>query len=92
MAGINVWTQVDQISSDVRQELILVSDIFGRSLFVDRIDHPKPAQASDSPVLWTFYTYETPVVQTGHRISHGLDVEPCLAIRALLLLCGSHIL
>lgn len=51
MTGINVWTQVDQISSDVRQELILVSDIFGRSLFVDRIDHPKPAQASDSPVL-----------------------------------------
>lgn len=81
MAAINVLTPVGQISSDVRQELILVSSILGRSLLVDSIDHPKLEQATEGPVLWPFHTHEAPVVQAGHRISHDLDTEPCLAIR-----------
>jgi hypothetical protein len=43
MAAIQFLTKVGQISSDVRQEFILLSDVIGLSLLVDSIDHPKPA-------------------------------------------------
>lgn len=80
MAGINFLTQVGQISSPVRQEFILLSDVLGLSLLVDSIDHPKPAQGTDGTVLGPFHTHEAPAVEVGGSISNDPDGEACLAV------------
>lgn len=80
MAGINFLTQVGQISSAVRQEFILLSDVLGLSLLVDSIDHPKPAGSTDGTVLGPFHTHEAPAVEAGGSISGDPDGEPCLAV------------
>lgn len=80
MAGIQFLTQVGQICSDVRQEFILLSDIFGLSLLVDSIDHPKPAGSTDGTVLGPFHTHEAEEEKNGGSISHDPDGTPCLII------------
>ena len=42
MTALLFLTAVGQISTEVRQEFILLSDVLGLSLLVDSIDHPKP--------------------------------------------------
>lgn len=80
MAGILFLTQVGQICSDVRQEFILLSDIFGLSLLVDSIDHPKPPGSTDGTVLGPFHTHEAEEEQHGGLISHDPDGTPCLIL------------
>lgn len=91
MIGINFLTQVGQISSDVRQEFILLSDILGLSLLVDSIDHPKPAQGTEGTVLGPFHTHEAPTVQVGDSISYDPDGEPCLVICSVKDVAGNPI-
>ncbi|KAF5025497.1 hypothetical protein F66182_2402 [Fusarium sp. NRRL 66182] len=79
--AIQFLTQVGQISSDVRQEFILLSDVLGLSLLVDSIDHPKPNGSTDGTVLGPFHTHEAEQLEKGGLISHDPDGE------ALLVLC-----
>lgn len=44
--GIDFLTKTGQICSDIRQEFILASDIFGVSALVDTLNHPKPEVSS----------------------------------------------
>lgn len=80
MAAIQFLTKVGQISSDVRQEFILLSDVIGLSLLVDSIDHPKPAASTEGTVLGPFHTHEAQLESNGGSISHDPDGEPCLVL------------
>lgn len=80
MAAIQFLTKVGQISSDVRQEFILLSDVIGLSLLVDSIDHPKPAASTEGTVLGPFHTHEAQLEGNGGSISHDPDGEPCLVL------------
>lgn len=91
MVGINFLTQVGQISSDIRQEFILLSDILGLSLLVDSIDHPKPAQCTEGTVLGPFHTHEAPMIKVGDSISHDPDGDLCLAICSVKDIAGNPI-
>uniref|UniRef100_A0A0B7KSL9 Intradiol ring-cleavage dioxygenases domain-containing protein n=1 Tax=Bionectria ochroleuca TaxID=29856 RepID=A0A0B7KSL9_BIOOC len=51
VAGCPRVHEVGQVSSDVRHEFILLSDVLVLSLLVDSIDHPKPDGATDGTVL-----------------------------------------
>lgn len=79
-AAIQFLTQVGQISSPVRQEFILLSDILGLSLLVDSIDHPKPPASTDGTVLGPFHTHEAVHEPNGALISHDEDGEPMLVL------------
>ncbi|KAK7219434.1 hypothetical protein V2G26_007437 [Clonostachys chloroleuca] len=57
-AALEFIKQVGQVSSDVRHEFILLSDVLGLSLLVDSIDHPKPDGATGGTVLGPFHTHE----------------------------------
>lgn len=46
-AAINFLTKTGQMCTDIRQEFILLSDIFGVSALVDTINHPKPEVSTD---------------------------------------------
>jgi protocatechuate 3,4-dioxygenase beta subunit len=80
MAALNFLVQVGQISSDVRHEFILLSDILGLSLLVDAIDHPKPASSTEGSVLGPFHTHEAETILNGGGMSADPDGEPCLVL------------
>ncbi|KAI5255280.1 aromatic compound dioxygenase [Aureobasidium subglaciale] len=80
MATLQFLTQVGQISSDVRQEFILLSDVLGLSLLVDSIDHPKPENSTEGTVLGPFHTHEAEHSNHGGHISQDPDGEPLLVV------------
>lgn len=80
MAGIQFLTKTGQICTDVRQEFILLSDIFGLSLLVDSIDHPKPAKSTEGTVLGPFHTHEAEHMANGELMSHDDNGEPLLVV------------
>ncbi|KAI5461882.1 putative catechol dioxygenase [Mariannaea sp. PMI_226] len=83
MTAILFLTQVGQISSDVRQEFILLSDVLGLSLLVDSIDHPKPSGSTEGTVLGPFHTHEAEHSAAGGLISQDPDGEPLLVLCTL---------
>ncbi|THW87556.1 aromatic compound dioxygenase [Aureobasidium pullulans] len=80
MATLLFLTRVGQISSDVRQEFILLSDVLGLSLLVDSIDHPKPENSTEGTVLGPFHTHEAEHSHNGGSISQDADGEPLLVV------------
>ncbi|PVH70177.1 aromatic compound dioxygenase [Cadophora sp. DSE1049] len=80
MAGLDFLVKVGQISTDVRHEFILLSDVLGLSLLVDAIDHPKPANTTEGTVLGPFHTHEAKIMPAGDDISSDPNGEPCLVI------------
>lgn len=80
MAALNFLVKVGQISSDVRHEFILLSDILGLSLLVDAIDHPKPPSSTEGSVLGPFHTHEAEDMKHGDSMSHDPQGEPCLVV------------
>ncbi|KAL7621529.1 hypothetical protein AAE478_008853 [Parahypoxylon ruwenzoriense] len=69
-----------QISSDVRQEFILLSDILGLSLLVDSINHPKPPSSTEGSVLGPFHTHDAPTLPNGSNMSSDPEGDPLLCI------------
>jgi len=80
MAALNFLVRVGQISSDVRHEFILLSDILGLSLLVDAIDHPKPPKSTEGSVLGPFHTHDAAVLSHGDIMAHDANGEPCLVL------------
>ncbi|KAF8674625.1 dioxygenase [Rhizoctonia solani] len=68
MAGIQFLTATGQTCTDIRQEFILLSDVFGISALVDAIDHPKVGNSTEATVLGPFFT------EDAHDIQHGESI------------------
>lgn len=66
--------------TNLLQEFILLSDVFGLSLLVDSIDHPKPPASTEGTVLGPFHTHEAQEVPSGESISQDVNGEPLLVI------------
>lgn len=79
-AALQFLTEVGQICTDVRKESILLSDIFGLSLLVDAIDHPKTPQSTEGTLLGPFHSPEALRKENGDTISHDPDGEPLLVL------------
>ncbi|KAG7148459.1 Hydroxyquinol 1 like protein [Verticillium longisporum] len=80
MAALNFLVRCGQISSDVRHEFILLSDVLGLSMLVDSINHPKPAASTEGSVLGPFHTHDAPTLPNGGIMSDDEAGEPLLAI------------
>ncbi|KAL2069069.1 hypothetical protein VTL71DRAFT_15407 [Oculimacula yallundae] len=80
MAALNFLVRVGQISTDVRHEFILLSDILGLSLLVDAIDHPKPPASTEGSVLGPFHTHEAETMKNGDLMSQDTEGEPCIVL------------
>jgi protocatechuate 3,4-dioxygenase beta subunit len=83
MTGLRFLTEVGQISSDVRQEFILLSDVLGLSILVDSIDHPKPKGSTEGTVLGPFHTHDAEEMAAGEAMSHDPAGEPLLVVCSL---------
>ncbi|KAF5872999.1 putative catechol dioxygenase protein [Botrytis fragariae] len=91
MAALNFLVRVGQISSDVRHEFILLSDILGLSLLVDAIDHPKPASSTEGSVLGPFHTHDAEVMASGDKICSDPQGDPCIVLCTIKDVSGTPI-
>ncbi|MBW4023094.1 MAG: intradiol ring-cleavage dioxygenase [Proteobacteria bacterium] len=72
LAAISFLTRTGQLSSDRRQEFILLSDTLGVSMLVDAINNRKIDDVTPSTVLGPFYVRGAPAMQMGDTIAlHG---------------------
>lgn len=60
MSAILFLTRVGQKCTDLRQEMILLSDVLSVSSFVDLLNNPNGGKATESSVLGPFYTEDAP--------------------------------
>ena len=68
MAAIQFLTKTGQISTDWRQEYVLLSDVLGVSMLVDAINNRKPSGATETTVLGPFHVSDAP------RYPHGANI------------------
>ncbi|KAI0116596.1 dioxygenase [Hypoxylon sp. NC0597] len=80
MTALNFLVGCGKISSDVRHEFILLSDILGLSLLVDSINHPKPPSSTEGSVLGPFHTHDAPTLPNGSNMASDPEGEPLLCI------------
>jgi protocatechuate 3,4-dioxygenase beta subunit len=76
LAGIHFLTAVGRITSDHRQEFILLSDTLGLSMLVDLINHGAGDAATESTVLGPFYVPDSPWRADGDAITADLGDNP----------------
>ena len=60
MNTIQYLTRVGQTCTPIRQEFILLSDIFGVSALVDALNNPPVDGGTESSVLGPFFTDDAP--------------------------------
>lgn len=77
-AGISFLTDAGHITTDQRQEFILLSDTLGLSMLVDLINHSAPSSATESTVQGPFYAEGAPWRFNGDAITDDLGDQPLL--------------
>ena len=75
--AIDFLTRAGHITTDERQEFILLSDVLGLSMLVDAINNRRPANATENTVLGPFHVAGAPVRAMGECISLDKKGELC---------------
>src|SRR3546814_19229137 len=70
LAGILFLTRTGHLCSDVRQEVILLSDTLGLSQLVVAQSHSRPENVSEQPVFGPFHVEGAPKMPP-----HGADLD-----------------
>jgi hydroxyquinol 1,2-dioxygenase len=73
--AIDFLTRTGHKCTDIRQEFILLSDVFGVSMLVDAVNHRDRDGATETTVLGPFYVGEHKVTPHGTDISASLEGE-----------------
>jgi protocatechuate 3,4-dioxygenase beta subunit len=76
--AIDFLTRTGQMSDDVRQEFILLSDVLGISMLVETINHRTGGTSTESTVLGPFHMVESPPREIGDSIALDEKGTPCL--------------
>ncbi|MEU2358530.1 intradiol ring-cleavage dioxygenase [Streptomyces misionensis] len=75
--AINYLTEAGQISTDRRQEFILLSDVLGLSMLTVGINAPAVHGATESTVFGPFFMQGSPQIERGGNIAEGVKGQPC---------------
>lgn len=76
-AGIAFLTGVGQITTDKRQEFILLSDVLGASMQTVTVNSPAYGDATESTVFGPFFVDGAPRIDIGGDIAQGAAGIPC---------------
>lgn len=76
MYGINFLTKTGHLSTDWRQEFILLSDTLGVSMLVETLNNHKMSGETESTVLGPFYIENAPRYANGENICLDGKGEP----------------
>lgn len=75
--AIDFLTATGKISTQERQEFILLSDVLGISMLVDAVNHHRPSGATENTVLGPFHVAGAPFRAMGETICLDNLGEPC---------------
>lgn len=75
--GINFLTDVGHITTDLRQEFILLSDTLGLSMLVTALNNKKPQGCTEATVFGPFHVEGSPQIALGGDVANGAQGEPC---------------
>ncbi len=75
--GIEFLTRTGHITTDQRQEFILLSDVLGASMLVIGLNNQRPPGATESTVFGPFFVASSPRFANGDDIASGAPGEPC---------------
>ncbi|MBI2768953.1 MAG: intradiol ring-cleavage dioxygenase [Burkholderiales bacterium] len=89
--GIQFLTEVGHITSDARQEFILLSDTLGLSMLVTALNNKKPHGCTESTVFGPFHIENSPHVELGGDVANGAQGEPCFVRGTIVNLAGHPI-
>jgi hydroxyquinol 1,2-dioxygenase len=75
--GIEFLTRAGHITTERRQEFILLSDVLGLSMLTVGINAPEAAGATESTVLGPFFVRDAPEIPLGGDVARGAKGVPC---------------
>lgn len=75
--GITFLTEAGHITTDKRQEFILLSDVLGLSMQTIAVNNEVYANATEATVLGPFFVEGAPEISLGEDIAGGAAGEPC---------------
>ena len=76
--GIEFMTRCGHITSETRQEFILLSDVLGLSMLTVAMNNDKPAGCTEATVFGPFHVEGAPHYELGADIANGARGIPCL--------------
>lgn len=76
-AGIEFLTRTGHITTDQRQEWVLLSDVLGVSMLVIGLNNRKPPEATESTVFGPFFVEGSPHVALGDDLARGAAGQAC---------------
>jgi hydroxyquinol 1,2-dioxygenase len=76
-AGIAFLTEAGRITTPVRQEFVLLSDVLGATMQTITINDQPRAGATEATVLGPFFVAGSPLAALGGDISGGAAGQPC---------------
>ncbi|TQE36506.1 dioxygenase family protein [Streptomyces ipomoeae] len=75
-AAIAFLTAAGDITTDARQEFVLLSDVLGISMLTVTVNEPGEGAATESTVLGPFFVQDSPGIELGGDIAGGASGEP----------------
>src|SRR6202051_445110 len=80
LMAVDWLARTGKLSSEKRQEFILLSDVLGISMLVDAMNHRFPEGATPSTVIGPFHIDDSPELPMGANVAEGLAGEPCFLV------------
>jgi hydroxyquinol 1,2-dioxygenase len=90
-AGIDFLTRIGHITTDQRQEFMLLSDVLGVSMLVIGQNNRTATEATESTVFGPFFVAGSPEYPNGGDLANGAPGAPCLMAGRILDLDGEPI-
>lgn len=75
-AAIAFLTAAGHITTDTRQEFVLLSDVLGISMLTVAVNEPGLGDSTESTVLGPFFVQDAPEAELGGDIAGGASGEP----------------
>ncbi|MBO1337940.1 dioxygenase [Streptomyces sp. VRA16 Mangrove soil] len=75
--AVDFLAAAGHITTDTRQEFVLLSDVLGVSMQTVNVNHEAGRDATEATVVGPFYVDGSPEVPLGGDISAGASGEPC---------------
>lgn len=91
LMAVEWLAKTGQISSEKRQEFILMSDVLGISMLVDAMNHRFPEGATPSTVIGPFHIDDSPEMPMGANVAEGLSGVTCFLVGSVRDLDGRPI-
>jgi hydroxyquinol 1,2-dioxygenase len=75
--AIDFLTAVGHITTERRQEFVLLSDVLGTSMQTVNVNYEATAEATEATVLGPFFVEGSPEIPLGGDMADGVPGEPC---------------